>query len=47
MSVITDLLASIAGERIELIDLTAPLTDKTSVLALPEPFKNTLPSSSS
>ncbi len=43
MSVITDLLASIAGERIELIDLTAPLTDKTSVLALPEPFKNTLP----
>ena len=43
MSVITDLLASIADERIELIDLTAPLTDKTPVLALPEPFKNTLP----
>ncbi|QTJ67833.1 cyclase family protein [Rhodococcus sp. ZPP] len=43
MSVITDLLASIAGERIELIDLTAPLTDKTPVLRLPEPFKNTLP----
>ncbi|MFV9453369.1 cyclase family protein [Rhodococcus sp. NM-2] len=43
MPVITDLLASIAGERIELIDLTAPLTDKTPVLALPEPFKNTLP----
>ncbi|QHE70785.1 Metal-dependent hydrolase [Rhodococcus sp. WAY2] len=40
---ITDLLASIAGERIELIDLTAPLTDKTPVLRLPEPFKNTLP----
>ncbi|MDH6287034.1 cyclase family protein [Rhodococcus opacus] len=43
MPVITDLLASIAGKRIELIDLTAPLTDKTPVLALPEPFKNTLP----
>ncbi|MFC9763350.1 cyclase family protein [Rhodococcus jostii] len=43
MPVITDLLASIAGGRIELIDLTAPLTDKTPVLALPEPFKNTLP----
>ncbi|PQP23846.1 cyclase family protein [Rhodococcus opacus] len=43
MPVITDLLASIAGERIELIDLTAPLNDKTPVLALPEPFKNTLP----
>ncbi|TQC47317.1 cyclase family protein [Rhodococcus sp. WS4] len=43
MPVITDLLASIAGERIELIDLTAPLTDKTPVLGLPEPFKNTLP----
>ena len=43
MPVITDLLASIAGERIELIDLTAPLTDKTPVLRLPEPFKNTLP----
>ncbi|MDT2004157.1 cyclase family protein [Rhodococcus opacus] len=43
MPVIADLLASIAGERIELIDLTAPLTDKTPVLALPEPFKNALP----
>ncbi|MDV7356690.1 cyclase family protein [Rhodococcus oxybenzonivorans] len=43
MPVITDLLASIAGESIELIDLTAPLTDKTPVLRLPEPFKNTLP----
>ncbi|MBC2642610.1 MULTISPECIES: cyclase family protein [unclassified Rhodococcus (in: high G+C Gram-positive bacteria)] len=43
MSVITDLLASISNEHIELIDLTAPLTDKTPVLALPEPFKNTLP----
>ena len=43
MPVITDLLESLATERIELIDLTAPLTDKTPVLALPEPFKNTLP----
>lgn len=40
---ITDLLAAIASEQIELIDLTAPLTEKTPVLALPEPFKNTQP----
>jgi kynurenine formamidase len=43
MPLLTDLLSAIATEQIELIDLTAPLTDKTPVLALPEPFKNTLP----
>jgi kynurenine formamidase len=43
MSMVTDLLGGIAGGNIELIDLTAPLTDKTPVLALPEPFKNTQP----
>lgn len=41
MSVITDVLTEIASGRVELIDLTAPLTDKTPVLALPEPFRNT------
>ncbi|RVW02413.1 cyclase family protein [Rhodococcus spongiicola] len=40
---ITDLLAAIASEQIDLIDLTAPLTEKTPVLALPEPFKNSQP----
>lgn len=43
MSLITDLLGGIARGRIELVDLTAPLTDNTPVLALPEPFKNTQP----
>jgi len=43
MSLIIDLLDSIASEQIELIDLTAPLTEKTPVLVLPEPFKNTQP----
>lgn len=41
MPLITDFLNAIANERIELIDLTAPLTEETPVLALPEPFKNT------
>lgn len=41
MPLITDFLTAIANECIELIDLTAPLTETTPVLALPEPFKNT------
>ncbi|TSD94229.1 cyclase family protein [Skermania sp. ID1734] len=43
MSVLAELLGAINGGRVDLVDLTAPLTDKTPVLALPEPFKNTLP----
>ncbi|MCW4354671.1 cyclase family protein [Hoyosella sp. YIM 151337] len=43
MSLITDLLTGISSGRIELIDLTAPLTEKTPVLALPEPYKNAQP----
>jgi kynurenine formamidase len=41
MSLVTQLINGIASGHIDLVDLTAPLTDKTPVLALPEPLKNT------
>lgn len=40
MGTLTDLLDGIRGGRIEVIDLTAPLSEKTPVLRLPEPFAN-------
>jgi kynurenine formamidase len=42
MPVLTELLAAIASGRLELVDLTAPLTASTPVLRLPEPFANTI-----
>ncbi|HEY4006710.1 MAG TPA: cyclase family protein [Pseudonocardia sp.] len=42
MSVIADIVSAIRGSQLEIIDLTAPLTDSTPVLRLPEPFANTI-----
>jgi kynurenine formamidase len=43
MSVLNDLIEALRGERVEVIDLTAPLNSATPVLQLPEPFANTVP----
>lgn len=40
-SVLKDLIAAIADSRIEVIDLTAPLSEKTPIIQLPPPFANT------
>jgi kynurenine formamidase len=40
-SVLNELLAGIAGGNVEVIDLTAPLSDRTPILQLPPPFANT------
>ncbi|GAA5199180.1 cyclase family protein [Rugosimonospora acidiphila] len=42
MPVLADLLGALASGTIEVIDLTAPLTDTTPILQLPEPFANTV-----
>ncbi|MBB4930512.1 kynurenine formamidase [Lipingzhangella halophila] len=42
MSLLSELLTAINTKRVEIIDLTAPLTGKTPVLRLPEPFANTI-----
>ena len=42
MSVLNELIDAIRGDRIEVIDLTAPLNATTPVIRLPEPFGNTL-----
>jgi kynurenine formamidase len=41
MSTLTSLLADLADGRVEVIDLTAPLSDQTPVIQLPPPFANT------
>ncbi|MBV9858136.1 MAG: cyclase family protein [Streptosporangiaceae bacterium] len=41
MSVLTALTAAVRDGSVEVIDLTAPLTSQTPVIALPEPFGNT------
>src|SRR5919197_2043179 len=38
---LTDLLAGISSGRVEVVDLTAPLSDRTPILQLPPPFANT------
>ncbi|GAC50375.1 cyclase family protein [Gordonia aichiensis] len=43
MTQLSDLLASVAAKRIEILDLTAPLQSSTPILHLPEPFANTIP----
>ncbi|MGI5159332.1 cyclase family protein [Microbispora sp. CA-102843] len=43
MSVLRDLVDGIRGGGIEVLDLTAPLSDKTPILLLPEPFGQTVP----
>ena len=41
MSVLPELLAALASGAVEVVDLTAPLSDRTPVLQLPPPFANT------
>lgn len=41
MSVLADLAAALAGGSIEVVDLTAPLSEDTPILQLPPPFANT------
>jgi kynurenine formamidase len=41
MSLLSELTAAIRDGQIEIIDLTAPLSDATPVIRLPEPFGNT------
>ncbi|MEW9531374.1 cyclase family protein [Microbispora sp. NPDC049125] len=43
MSVLRDLVDAIRGGGIEVLDLTAPLSDKTPILILPEQFGQTVP----
>jgi kynurenine formamidase len=41
MPLLTDLVDAIARGTVEVVDLTAPLSDQTPILQLPEPFGNT------
>lgn len=41
MTVLPDLLAALASGAVEVVDLTAPLSDRTPVLQLPAPLANT------
>src|SRR2546423_43466 len=41
MSVLSDLSAALAEGRVEVVDLTAPLSERTPILQLPPPFANT------
>jgi kynurenine formamidase len=41
MSVLSDLTAALADGRVDVVDLTAPLSDRTPILQLPAPFANT------
>jgi kynurenine formamidase len=43
MSLLPDLLDAIATGRVEIVDLTAPLSADTPILQLPPPFANTIP----
>jgi kynurenine formamidase len=42
MPLLQELLDAIATSRVEIVDLTAPLSEQTPVLRLPEPFANTI-----
>jgi kynurenine formamidase len=41
MSVLSDLITALAGDGVEVVDLTAPLSERTPILQLPPPFANT------
>jgi kynurenine formamidase len=43
VSVLSDLLDAIAAGRVEVVDLTAPLSETTPVIQLPPPFANAAP----
>lgn len=47
MSVLRDLLSSIEDGSIEIVDLTAALSEETPIIQLPPPFANTIPFSRS
>ncbi|WP_246237119.1 cyclase family protein [Actinomadura chibensis] len=40
---LAQLLAAVDDGSVEIVDLTAPLSDRTPILQLPEPFANTVP----
>ncbi|MFC6885260.1 MULTISPECIES: hypothetical protein [Actinomadura] len=42
-TVLASLLAAVADGTVEIVDLTAPLSESTPILRLPEPFANTVP----
>jgi len=42
VSLLAQLYSAIAAETVEIVDLTAPLSESTPVLQLPEPFTNTI-----
>ncbi|HKK08996.1 MAG TPA: cyclase family protein, partial [Gemmatimonadota bacterium] len=41
MSDLTDLMAAVGDGSVEVVDLTAPLSETTPVIQLPEPLANT------
>jgi kynurenine formamidase len=41
MTVLSDLVAALADGRVDVVDLTAPLSERTPILQLPPPFANT------
>lgn len=41
MTALTDLLAALADDTVEVVDLTAPLSEDTPVIELPDPFVDT------
>ena len=41
MTVLTQLLTGLASGAVEVVDLTAPLSDRTPIIQLPRPFANT------
>ena len=43
MSVLGQLVEGIASGAVEVVDLTAPLSEQTPILQLPAPFGNTVP----
>ncbi len=43
MSTLTDLLAALGTGEVQVVDLTAPLSESTPILQLPPPFANTIP----
>jgi len=43
MAILQSLIGGIEGGTIAVVDLTAPLSERTPILLLPEPFSNTVP----
>src|SRR5215216_4318224 len=43
MTLLSDLIGALDSGRIEVVDLTAPLSSETPILTLPEPFGQTWP----